>query len=147
MRSSRGFTFIETMVAGAILAFVMLALFEGVTVAARLSRENAEILQAEGIVWDAVWMAFNEDYERLSAECTASADRIARREATLPEAAAPLLARYDTAPVLDMSLSLTNGFICIEGDVTWGGSSDRRCLSDTQRTFVWRSPMGRVVSY
>ncbi len=147
MKSARGFTLVETMVAGTILAFVTLALFEGVTLAARLSRENAELLQAEGVAWDAVWSAFNEDFDRMSAECKGSANNIAQRSVTLSEDAAPILARYDTAATLDMSLALTNGFICIEGDVTWGPAAKRRSLSDTQRTFVWRSSLGRVVNY
>ncbi len=156
MRSARGFTLVETMVAGAILALVTLALFEGITVAARLSRENAEILQAEGIAWDAVWSAFNEDYSLLLAECRkGSGGTTAVRTVTLPDGAAPLLAKYDTPPTLSVTLTKTEvdvdgstkNFVSVEGDVTWGPSAKRRSLSETQRTFVWRSPMGRVANY
>ena len=43
MKASRGFTLVETMVACAVLSLAVLALFEGLTLAARLSRENAEL--------------------------------------------------------------------------------------------------------
>jgi len=156
MKSARGFTLVETMVAGTILALVTLALFEGITVAARISRESAEMLQAEGIAWDAVWTAFNEDYDLMLAECRKSDDgTTSTRTVTLPESAAPLLSRYDTSPTLSVTLTKTEVevdestkyFIAVEGDVTWGSSANRRRLSDTQRTFVWRSPMGRVGNY
>jgi type II secretory pathway pseudopilin PulG len=149
MRSAAGFTLVETMVAGCVLAIATIALFEGTVLAMRLSRENAELLQAEGLAWDAVWSAFNEDYDLLLGECRNGAST---RSVTLSDDMAPLLARYDTSPVLSVTLTRTDvdvdgmgkSFVAVEGDVTWGAGAHRRSLSSVQRTFVWRGPMSRA---
>ena len=164
MRARRGVTLTETMVAGAMLALVTLALFEGVSVAARISRENAEVLQAEGIAWDAVWTAFNEDYDSLLGACTGAPTRTV----VLPSAAAPLLARYANAGYPKLTLTLSRSrvttdsdsgrselFVCIAADVEWGAPGRVKRLSKcmpraagaaegTPTVFVWRSPMRRV---
>ena len=61
----RGVTLIEVMLAGAILTLLSLALFSGISVAARIAHENAELLSAEAVAWDAVWKRFNEDYSKI----------------------------------------------------------------------------------
>ena len=146
MDSRRGMTLVEVMVAGAILTLLTVALFQGIILASRIARENAELLQAEGVAWDAVWMAFNEDYDRLRGQCPSV------RTVTLSEDMAPELAGYAQAPTLTVSLSrareIVDGrpvdFVAIEGDVEWGPSGRRRKVSDVQRTFVYRSSLGRA---
>jgi prepilin-type N-terminal cleavage/methylation domain-containing protein len=155
MKASRGFTLVETMVACAVLSLAVLALFEGLTLAARLSRENAELLQAESVAWDAVWAAFNEDYDALLSECRRGAGGVSVRTVALSDEAAPLLSRYDAAPTLSVTLTKTDvavdsgekSFVAVEGDVTWGPVSGRRSLSSVQRTWVYRGPVGRVETY
>ncbi len=155
MKASRGFTLVETMLAGSILLISTLAMFEGITLATRISRENAELLQAEGVAWDAVWTVFNEDYERLIDECNSKSGGVSVRSVTLSDDVAPILARYDMAPTLSVTLtkvavtidSATKNFVSVEGDVTWGPRLKRRSLSSMQRTFVWRGPMSRVETF
>ena len=152
MKASRGFTLVEVMLAGSILLISTLALFEGITLATRISRENSELLQAEGVAWDAVWTVFNEDYDRLLDECSGG-DSV--RSVTLSEDVAPILARYDMAPTLSVTLkkvsvvidSVTKNFVSVEGDVTWGPRLNRRSLSSMQRTFVYRGPISRVETF
>ena len=155
MKASHGFTLIETMLAGSIILIVTLAMFEGIMLATRISRENAELLQAEGVAWDAVWTVFNEDYERLLDECNSKTGGVSVRSVTLSDEVAPILASYDTAPTLSVTLtkvavtvdSTTKNFVSVEGDVIWGPSFNRRRLSSVQRTFVWRGPMSRVETF
>lgn len=142
----KGMTLIEVMVAGAILTLLSIAFFEGISLASRLAHENAELMQAESVAWDAVWMTFNEDYDDLLAGCPTT------RTVVLSEKTAPDLARYNSSAVLLVSTSKvreqidgkTVDFIAIEGDVEWGPSNRRRRLSNTQRTFVYRGPLSRV---
>ena len=54
-RLKRGVTFIEVMLAAAILALTVLAVFEGIAVSARIARENAEYLQADAYAFDLAW--------------------------------------------------------------------------------------------
>lgn len=146
MKSRRGMTLVEVMVAGAILTLLTLCFFEGVTLATRIAHDNAELMQAEGVAWDAVWMTFNEDYDDLLAKCPAT------RTVVLSQEAAPDLTRHKEQAILQITTSKIRqqidgrlvDFISIEGDVEWGPSSRRRRLSDTQRTFVYRGPLSRV---
>ena len=158
MRSARGFTLVEAMVAGGVLSLATLALFEGISHAARLSRESAEVLQAEGVAWDAAWAAFNEDYDLLLAECRRGAGGESERTVELSAEAAPLLARYDARPVLYVTLKSNDAttidvdgsrkaFVLVESDVAWGPGANRRRLSAVQRTFVYRGPIGRVEAF
>jgi len=125
-----GFTLVECMLASAILGFIVLALFEGVIVSARVARENAEILAAEAVAWDAAWKVFNEDFALLSVGATRSED--------LTVAAAPELSAYDTSPRLTVSVTAADepGFSSsvehlkkITADVAWGPAARRRSLS------------------
>ena len=52
-RAKRGVTLVEVMLAASILALMVLALFEGIAVSARVARENAEYLQADAYAFDA----------------------------------------------------------------------------------------------
>ena len=143
------------MLAGSILLISTLALFEGIMLASRISRENAEMLQAEGVAWDAVWTVFNEDYDRLLDECRSKTGGISVRTVTLSDDVAPILARYDMAPTLSVTLTKVavtidsgeKNFVSVEGDVTWGPRLNRRSLSSVQRTFVWRGPVSRVETF
>ena len=147
MKSKRGVTLIEVMLAGAILALLSIALFNGIAIAARIAHENAETLSAEAVVWDAVWKKFNEDYTTIK-----SAVSTTWTEESLSSNAAPALAVYGTGaanlPKLKLRVSgITETLCCIEGDLEWGPSSKRRLLSDICPVFVYRGELGRVVSW
>lgn len=139
-------TLIELMIAGAILTLLSVAFFEGVSLATRISHDNAELMQAEGLAWDAVWMTFNEDYGELLVKCPTT------RRVVLSNEAAPELTRYDSPAVLDVSLTRSRvaidgrpvDFVAVEADVEWGPAVRRRRLSGTQRTFAYRGPLSRV---
>ena len=64
----RGFTLVECMVAGAILVLVVTAFMRALTVINRVARENAQYLEADAIVWDAIAETFNRDYASIPTE-------------------------------------------------------------------------------
>lgn len=146
MRLRRGITLVETMVAGAMLTLLSLAFFKGLSLSSRIAHDNAETLEAESLAWDAVWTAFNEDYDDLLAKSPVT------RRVTLSGDAAPQLTRYNGPAELTVALSRFRmsvdgkavDYVCVEGDVEWGPMNRRRKLSDTQRTFVYRGPLSRV---
>ena len=51
-KARRGATLVEVMLAAAILALMVLSLFEGIAVSARIAHENAEYLQADAYAFD-----------------------------------------------------------------------------------------------
>ena len=59
----RGVTLAECMIASAVLGLLVLVLLSGVTVATRIADDNAQLLAAEAVAWDAAWKRFNEDYK------------------------------------------------------------------------------------
>lgn len=129
-RILHGFTLVETMMAGAILALLTCALLEGIIVATRLSRENSERLAAEAFAFDLAWMKFNEDYASLSI-------------GTTPYSVAPhvpVLAAWPDASAMT-SVFTTNGIAgkFIVSEVRWGPRNSR---SVTHRVF--RSALSRV---
>ena len=64
----RGFTLVECMVAGAVLVLVVTAFMRALSVINRVEHENAQYLEADAIVWDAIAANFNRDYDDLKAE-------------------------------------------------------------------------------
>ena len=142
MNSRRGATLVEVMLAGAIVTLLSLALFEGIAVASRIAHENAELLSAEAVAWDAVWKKFNEEYSTIVPGTTTE---------TLSSNAAPALVMSQySAPVLTITVSTVENYStlrCIEGDVEWGPSAKRRRLSDSCPVFVYRGELGRVVGW
>ena len=64
-RTRAGVTLVEVMLAGAMTSLVILATLEGFIVAAKISHENAEALQADGVAFDKLWCNFYHDYDQL----------------------------------------------------------------------------------
>ena len=146
-KGKRGVTLIEVMLAGAILTLLSLALFNGIALAARIAHENAETLSAEAVVWDAVWKRFNEDYGT-SIRNSATGEWVEETLSGAKTNAVPALAGYDTPPKLKLRVSALTETLCsIEGDLEWGPAAKRRNLSDVCPVFVYRSELGRVVSW
>ena len=118
-------------------------MFNGISISVRIAHENAEMLSAEAVVWDAVWKRFNEEYSSL----LPTDDWVSE---TLSTNVAPALSGYNMAPVLKLRVSAVPGYTalrCIEGDLEWGPTAKRRSLSATCPIFVYRGDMGRVVSW
>lgn len=56
------------MVSGAILALVVTAFMRALSVINRVEHENAQYMEADAIVWDAIALNFNTNYAALKAE-------------------------------------------------------------------------------
>lgn len=130
----KGFTLVECLLATSILCLMTLVLFESVIMSTRVAHENADLLAAEAVAWDAVWKRFNEDFGQLSLGTVTE---------RLNEEQAPQLAKYDAAPVLKVTVGYVDeaGFsgvvsdmLKISADVEWGPSAKRRRLSDLSAT-------------
>lgn len=60
-----GATFVELLFAGALAAFLVCALFEGVIVCTRVARRNTDLLEADSRAFDLLWRQFHRDYSTL----------------------------------------------------------------------------------
>ena len=65
-RRRQGITLVEVMLAGAIVSVLTGAFLAGISVSAKVSRENSEILAAEAYAWDTAWKWFNKSDEDLN---------------------------------------------------------------------------------
>ena len=144
-RSKRGVTLIEVMLAASIFALMVLALFEGITVSARIARENAEYLQADAYAFDLAWKRYNERYQALRNFVSASAPVRAFAPEEITEEAAPMLYR-NGAPaksytvirrISDPNDSAIELGVLISVDVEWGpaGSRHRRSGPDGESDY------------
>ena len=136
----RGFTLLECMLAGSLLCLLSVAFLKGIGVTSRVAHENAQVLAADGVVWDAIWKKFNEDYDQLRVKAAADEEELA-------EAAAPELYVEGSPPVLSVRVSAVPGYPDlreISADLEWGPASARRRYSDYQPAFVYRSSLGRM---
>ena len=62
----KGFTLIECMIAGAVLVLVVTTFMMALSVINRVEHENAQFMEADAILWDALAREFNREYEDLS---------------------------------------------------------------------------------
>ncbi len=145
--SKRGVTLIEVMLAGAITTLVALSFFKGITVAARFSRENKELLTADAYAWDEAWRTFNSQLPKKS--ITDPAPRI------LTQNEAPALYREGSPAecYTILEYDYLNDCYDIYVNVEWGteknrkrlntrGSSDGRSFNHT--IHLYRSSLSRV---
>ena len=145
-RRARGVTLIEVMLASSIFALMVLALFEGIAVAARIARENAEYLQADAYAFDLAWKRYNESYTALRNFVTGDAPGRTIEE-NIAEAAAPMLFRAEAPAksyttirrVVDPSDTSAELGVLISVDVQWGESGKVRQLSSTHTATVFKS--------
>ena len=136
--AKRGFTLVEVMVAGAILALLTCALLEGIIVAVKVSRDNSRHLAAEALAFDLAWLHFNRDYDGDLRKAVATGTSTT----TYDDAAglAPTLANADaTARVLISSVDGISG-VLIHSEVTWGSAANRQTVSHD----VFRGSMSRT---
>lgn len=145
----RGVTLVEIMVAGAILALLSIALFNGSGLAVRLVQENAEFLAADAFAFDLALKRSRESYAKLG-EIRAERNGQAIEE-TISSNAVPILYRTGS-PVLartwirwakDRNGQDDPNALQIAVDVEWGPGDDRRTLSARQgQTVVLKSGIG-----
>ena len=144
-KASRGVTLIEVMLAAAILALMVLSLFEGIAVSARIARENAEYLQADAYAFDLAWKRYNESYGALRNFVSVSSPERTFDE-NITEEAAPMLYRTGASAVSHTTIkripdpndgSVELG-ILISVDVEWGAVGARRMLSATHTATVFK---------
>ena len=136
-RSKRGVTLVEVMLAASILALMVLALFEGIIVSARIARENAEYLQA----------GYCERYQALRNVVSASAPERAFAPEDITEEAAPMLYRADSPAksyttitrITDPNDATVELGVLISVDVEWGRPGARQRLSATHTATVFKS--------
>lgn len=62
----RGATLVEVMIAAALVALLTITVLECVSVAARIARDNAELLAADSFAHDLLWCRFNMKYSDLA---------------------------------------------------------------------------------
>jgi hypothetical protein len=150
---ARGATLVEVMLAGSILLLMVLSLFEGIAVAARIARENAEYLQADAYAFDLAWKRYNESYAALrnlalaSNLDTASSTNKPYFVETITQEAAPMLYRvgapaksYTTIRrVVDPNDASAELGVLISVDVKWGELGKIRQLSTTHTATVFKS--------
>ena len=145
-RRARGVTLIEVMLASSIFALMVLSLFEGIAVAARVARENAEYLQADAYAFDLAWKRYNESYTALR-NCVTGGASERTIEENITEAAAPMLFRAGTPAksyttirrVVDPNDTSTELGVVISVDVQWGEAGKVRQLSSTHTATVFKS--------
>ena len=146
-RAKRGVTLVEVMLAASILALMVLALFEGIAVSARIARENAEYLQADAYAFDLAWKRYNENYGSLRNLIGKNQTLVEFPAEEITEEAAPMLYRarsvaksYTTIRRItdptDPSVELG---VLISVDVEWGAAGARRRLSATHTATVFKS--------
>ena len=144
-KARRGVTLIEVMLAASILALMVLSLFEGIAVSARIARENAEYLQADAYAFDLAWKRYNESYGALR-NFVSMTSPMRTFDENIAEDAAPLLYHTGTPAVshttitripdpADASIELG---ILISVDVEWDSSGVRRRLSSTHTATVFK---------
>ena len=133
-RSKRGVTFIEVMLAASILALMVLALFEGITVSARIARENAEYLQADAYAFDLAWKRYNESYGALRNLVSASAPQRTFDE----DIVEPAVSHTTITRVVDPDDASNELGVLISVDVEWGAADARRSLSATHTATVFK---------
>ncbi len=143
MKSRKGMTLVEVMLAGSIAAFSVLALMEGLIVIAKVSRESSQILAAEAYAWDTAWKWLNISYEKLSGSTNWSPSDQGL-EMAISEADCHALNIWPGSPpkcyvrgrgrtgvdVMNPPHGITGTtWKEIQVDVEWGPSGDRRCLN------------------
>ena len=134
-RSRRGFSLVEVMLAGGLVALTAVSLFEGIGVCARIAHENAQFLVADAYAHDLAWKRFNENYSALNSV------HLGRRNQPIVENiasnAAPALwisgspAQSRTVfsyPKTASGADDVNG-VRVTVDVEWGAAGNRRSLS------------------
>lgn len=137
---ARGATLIEVMLAASIFMLMVLALFEGIAVAARIARENAEYLQADAYAFDLAWKRYNESYLALRGLSATPDEEITEEAAPmLYRAGSPAVSHTTITRIADPNDASVELGLLISVDVEWGAANSRRRLSATHTAKVFKS--------
>ncbi len=152
-----GFTLIELMIAGGILAILTLVFLEGIILAQKIAKENSERLAAEAFAFDLAWMKFNAPYKDLETGLPAAArdgagaqgDPLAGATNALSAGVSHFYSVADNVPVLScwrdarawtsVSRSGLDGVV-IRAGVEWGPGNSRRVEHRVFRGKLTRGP-------
>ena len=136
---ARGVTLIEVMLAASILVLMVLSIFEGIAVSARIARENAEYLQADAYAFDLAWKRYNESYLALR-NLAATPDEEITQEAAplLYRAGAPAVSHTTITRIADPNDAAVELGVLISVDVEWGAAHARQRLSSTHTARVFK---------
>lgn len=131
-KAKGGFTLVETMLAGSLLALAVVSLFEGIGVCARIGHENAQYLQADAYAHDLTWKRYNESYANLKSAY--DLNKNAAIVENISSNAAPALWLASSAARSYTTFSRLAGDTAGSGlvitvDVEWGPAGRRRRLS------------------
>lgn len=141
MKSRRGMTLVEAMLAGAIAAFAVLALMEGLVVIAKISNENSRLLAAEAYAWDTAWQWLNMPWDSLNGstawqwypnvEGYTISDSDCHEINAWPGSEPKCYVRVRTLPGSQNPRHGVTQYVAkiIEVDVEWGPSGDRKRLN------------------
>lgn len=136
---ARGATLIEVMLAASIFMLMVLALFEGIAVAARIARENAEYLQADAYAFDLAWKRYNESYLALRGLASTPDEEITEAAAPmLYRAGSPAVSHTTITRITDPNDASVELGLLISVDVEWGAANSRRRLSATHTAKVFK---------
>ncbi len=134
MKARAGLTLIETMIAGAILAFVLTAAFHGIVTATRVCHENARLLAAEAFAWETAWRWLNKSSDNATSQTFTLTDE------DCPQISSSALGEAARCVVNVTEKKGANAFArhgdqipakLIEVDVEWGAPGDRRSLTSS----------------
>ena len=65
MKARGGFTLVELLLAGAILATISFGALTGMMRISKMVNDRSELMAADGYCWDVAWAIFNDDYDML----------------------------------------------------------------------------------
>ena len=141
MNGRKGFTFIEMMIAGAILGIIAFGALVGVVRLSKFAEEQTELLAADGFCWDMIWKLYNEDFSTgydLRDPDNPQSCSVAMPSITVTAAELPALCKDDwAAPVCYVTASnrvdASTGKLLDEGvfitvNLEWGPTGARRIL-------------------
>jgi len=141
----KGFTLVECMLAGSILSIAAVGLMQGLGVLTRVAAENAEMLEADAVAWDALAVAFNGKYDDIALGTTrrslsaAEAPRLTSEETSRRLASGESAEAVLSLRVRNMPVGGTQAMKSILCAVEWGGTGNRKALTN----FVYRSDIRR----
>ena len=162
MKTRGGFTLVELLLAGAILATISFGALIGTMRIQKLISQRSELMMADGFCWDVAWKLFNDDYGSLKlftqdltngVTCRVIRGRVLPKELQTGigkfEFLSPLQFK-DSPPVCYITLSNAvdeagnanpDYGICIGVNLAWGPAEDRSILlprSDVDAKHVYQ---------
>ena len=167
MKARGGFTFVELILAGSILATISFGALIGMLRINQIVGNRSDLLAADGYCWDVAWKLLNEDYTTLREATVGAAEEQGCRGC---EISAPVWHKDHLPPdgnadytflshlespvcyvtfsnALDSTGNPVPRGMCISVNLEWGPPSQRRMLVRTSKTSKDDIDEGRVIVY